>query len=318
LKRGASLPKGEIRAVASLGELLRKCGYRFVTVSPATHRRFLEHGSPANALESIFGWNRSFERRDLSSEFFDILKATDAVEEEDGRYRSKIRFATVGEYLFAHSSFPTLEHDAVFFGPDTYRFIRLLRASTTALNPSRPLKIVDVGSGSGAGGLVLSHILHGDVEVILADINPKAVAFSEANAIINDVRQVKCVVSDILAAVDSEPDIVIANPPYLIDDDRRLYRHGGGRFGVSIAQRIVEEALWRLRPGGRLILYSGTPVIGGTDPLFVSVRESLKLYARDFVYEEIDPDVFGEELERTAYAGVDRIAAVGLTVVKQG
>jgi hypothetical protein len=48
------------------------------------------------------------------------------------------------------------------------------------------------------------------------------------------------------------------------------------------------------------------------------LRPVLQLYASHFVYEEIDPDVFGEELERPAYAHVDRIAAVGLTVIKRG
>jgi hypothetical protein len=37
----------------------------------------------------------------------------------------------------------------------------------------------------------------------------------------------------------------------------------------------------------------------------------------NFGYEEIDPDVFGEELDRQAYADADRIAAVGLTAEKR-
>jgi len=32
--------------------------------------------------------------------------------------------------------------------------------------------------------------------------------------------------------------------------------------------------------------------------------------------EELDPDVFGEELERAEYAEVDRIAAVGIKIAK--
>lgn len=35
-------------------------------------------------------------------------------------------------------------------------------------------------------------------------------------------------------------------------------------------------------------------------------------------YEEIDPDVFGEELDTPAYAGIDRIAAVLLVARKGG
>ncbi|MGE0403972.1 MAG: SAM-dependent methyltransferase, partial [Kofleriaceae bacterium] len=34
----------------------------------------------------------------------------------------------------------------------------------------------------------------------------------------------------------------------------------------------------------------------------------------ELVYEEIDPDVFGEELDTPAYRDVDRIAAVGATI----
>jgi hypothetical protein len=48
------------------------------------------------------------------------------------------------------------------------------------------------------------------------------------------------------------------------------------------------------------------------------LQPSLQLYASRFVYEEIDPDVFGEELDRPAYATADRIAAVGLTAIKRG
>lgn len=34
-------------------------------------------------------------------------------------------------------------------------------------------------------------------------------------------------------------------------------------------------------------------------------------------YDEIDPDVFGEELEQPAYAAAHRIAAVGLVVTRR-
>jgi hypothetical protein len=81
--------------------------------------------------------------------------------------------------------------------------------------------------------------------------------------------------------------------------------------------RIAEEALARLAPGGRLVLYSGAPIIAARDPFFESLCPLLHRYAREFSYEEIDPDVFGEELDRSAYAEADRIAVVGLTAIKQ-
>jgi len=36
----------------------------------------------------------------------------------------------------------------------------------------------------------------------------------------------------------------------------------------------------------------------------------------DLDVEELDPDVFGEELERLEYAEVERIAAVGINIAK--
>jgi release factor glutamine methyltransferase len=88
--------------------------------------------------------------------------------------------------------------------------------------------------------------------------------------------------------------------------------HLRSKLGISLAVRIVEESLARLNPGGRLILYSGTPIIGGSDPFFEALGSVLKLKASDFSYGEIDPD------DRQAYAKADRIAAIGLTATKRG
>ena len=99
----------------------------------------------------------------------------------------------------------------------------------------------------------------------------------------------------------------------------------GGSIGMA-AESLASTSPFELprrafpgsRPGGRLVLYTGTPIVRGADPLFDSLQRCLQLYASHFVYEEIDPDVFGEELDRPAYANADRIAAVGLTAIKRG
>ena len=305
-------------ALIALGRLLRSRRYRFVAVTPATHGRVLERPAQTSTLESIFGWNRPFDRADVDDNIVELLEDAKSLEVEFGRYRSSVRFATIGELLFVHSSFPTAEEDAVFFGPDTYRFVRLLRASIADTAASETVRLIDVGSGSGAGGIFAARLLGNRAELLLADVNRKALMFSAVNAILNDVPLAKPIFSDVLAGIEGEADIIMANPPYLVDDDRRLYRHGGGELGISLALRIAEEGLPRLRPGGRLILYTGTPILNGADPLIESLRPSLQLYASHFVYEEIDPDVFGEELDRHAYANADRIATVGLTAIKRG
>jgi methylase of polypeptide subunit release factors len=219
--------------------------------------------------------------------------------------------------LFVHSGFPTTEHDAVFFGPDTYRFARFLHAGLADIPKQLPLTLIDIGSGSGAGGIYAGRILPGEVDLVLADINRRALTFAAVNAAINDVPSARTAFSDILDGVEGDADLIIANPPYLVDDEQRLYRHGGGELGIALALRIVAQSLPRLRPAGRLLLYTGTPIVAGVDPFFDSVRPLVQLPGLQFVYEEIDPDVFGEELDRQAYARADRIAAVGLTVIKR-
>ena len=203
---------------------------------------------------------------------FDLLKNAEVLEIKSGQYKSGVRFATVDDLIFAHSAFSTADQDAVFFGPDTYRFIRLLRASLPNGVPTGSLRLIDIGSGSGAGGIVAGRLLGRYTELVLGDVNRKALAYGAVNAVVNDVATVEIVHSDMLAGIEGPIGVVVANPPYLVDEGERLYRHGGGKLGLSIALRIVEQGLARLYPGGRLIVYTGTPIIHGADPFFELLR----------------------------------------------
>jgi hypothetical protein len=98
------------------------------------------------------------------------------------------------------------------------------------------------------------------------------------------------------------------------DAGGRLYRDGGGDFGEQLSVRIVREALPRLAAGGTLVVYTGAAIVDGRDRFLDSVLPDLRARSLQYAYEELDPDVFGEELEQPHYAGVDRIAAVGLRV----
>jgi len=306
------------RVLIELGRLLQLRRYRFVAVSPSTHNRVLRREAASPTLESVFGWSRPFDLEAIDGDLIKLLEQADALEAEAGQYKSKVRFASIDDLLFVHSAFPTTEPDSVFFGPDTYRFARLLRVTLSKTKKRRPLRLVDIGAGSGAGGIVAARVLGGVTELILADINRKALEFSAVNAALNGPPNAQTILSDILVEIDGTADVIISNPPYLVDEDRRLYRHGGGELGITLALRIAEESMAKLVPGGCLVLYSGAPIVNGADTFLESLQPVLQLYASHFVYEEIDPDVFGEELDRPAYAHADRIAAVGLTAIKRG
>jgi hypothetical protein len=78
--------------------------------------------------------------------------------------------------------------------------------------------------------------------------------------------------------------------------------------------RFVEQGVSRLARGGRLVLYTGSAIIGGRDYLHETLLARLRGRGLRMTYEEIDPDVFGEELDRPPYDRADRIAVVGVTI----
>ena len=300
------------RALVGLGRALRDTGYSFVTVTPETHRRVEARAASAGhaqarSLRDVFGWSRPFVPGLLPQKMLELARAADVLVEDAGLLRSRVRFSTLRGELFAHSAYPTLAAESVFFGPDTYRFCDLVAAQAP-----RGRRAVDVGCGSGAGGIIASKLVE---HVVLADINPSALGLAAVNAELAGVSdRATIVTSDVLAGVSGPIDLVLANPPYMVDRASRTYRDGGGSFGEALAVRIAREALERLEPGGQLVLYTGAAVAdGGTDTFLEAVRAVCSSARAEWTYWEIDPDVFGEEIEQNeAYASIERIAAVAL------
>jgi release factor glutamine methyltransferase len=296
------------RALVKLGRALRELGYEFVTVTPETHRRVLERDDRrARSLRDVFGWNRPFEPGALPEQVLSLARDAGVLAEHGSALRARVRFSTLEGHLFVHSGFPTREADAVFFGPDTVRFAAFVRRWLR-----RTSRLVDVGCGSGAGGIVVAASAE---RMVLADVNPAALRLARVNAALAGVTA-EVVESDVLGGVDGPIDAVIANPPYLVDAEHRLYRDGGGSLGEGLSVRIARESLARLSVGGTLLLYTGAPIVEGVDRFRRAVEPLCRAAGASFHYEELDPDVFGEELARPSYAEVDRIAAVGLVAVR--
>lgn len=312
-----------IEQVIALGRHLQSTQYEFITVTPLTHQRVLRNlGSmAARDLRDAFGWNLPFNADLLPAGLLEALFAGGVLENAGGgRYWSTLRFSTLGPDLYAHSGYPTTQEDAVFFGPDTYRFAALVTGELAA----RPLKagsrILDMGCGGGPGGLAAVRACVAPVrELVLADINPAALALSRANARLAQLHE-RCAIvqSDLFSQVSGEFDLIVSNPPYLVDADQRTYRHGGGDYGEGLSQRILEQSIAHLASGGRLILYTGSAVVRGVDPFSEWAARKAAAARCGFVRREIDPDVFGEELDRDVYGDVERIAAIGMVVQRAG
>lgn len=315
-------PAFDIEAAIELGTWLRNVGYRFTTVTPESHRRVNARPGTewAQSLRDIFGWSRPFTDVCLPGGLLDRLERGHVIRRGPaGALTSRLRFSTLGDLLCAHTAFPTTSPDAVFFGPDTYRFAALIRRALAADRRAIVERLVDVGCGSGAGGLLAAQLLAGQrPRVLLSDINQHALRCAQVSAALAGVPEVRFVESDLLRHVAGDVDLVLCNPPYLVDAAARAYRHGGHTYGAELALRLVAEALPRLAPGGRLVLYTGAAVVDGVDQFRHAAEPLLRDAGATFEYEEIDPDVFGEELDGPAYADVERIAAVGLIARRPG
>jgi len=298
-----------------LGQWLRDSGYRFTTVTPATHARVnaRAHSSLARSIEDVFGWSRPFRRELLPPNALGLLEAAGAIEAREDLWCSTVRYSTLGEDLYVHSAFPTVAADSVFFGPDTYRFASLISATLGAHPASSRRCVVDVGCGTGAGGVVAVRSGGKPERLILTDINPAALRYARVNAALANV-DAEYVQADLFSGINASIDLVVANPPYLADAQARVYRDGGGARGSALSLRIVREGLARLAPGGMLVLYTGSCIVNGEDLLRASIVEAARVAGATLAYTEIDPDVFGEELSLPGYDDVDRIAVVAAVI----
>ena len=313
------MPPSLSDALVLLGRWLQGTGYRFTTVTPASHARVnARHGlDTARSLRDVFGWSRPFAADLLPGDTLGWLRDSDLLVESGGLLRSKIRFSSLGSQLYAHSAYPTTEADAVFFGPDTYRFAALIEAELALQNVGAGARILDLGCGAGPGGIAAALASHAfQPELLLADINPRALDFARANARLAGLPDARFQPSNLFESLEGSFDLIVANPPYLVDAGERTYRHGGGALGSGLSVRIVRGGLTRLAPGGRLVLYTGAPIVEGRDPFRDEVTPLLQEAGCLFSYREIDPDVFGEELDTPAYAIAERIAAVALVATQ--
>ncbi|MCU0117765.1 class I SAM-dependent methyltransferase [Pseudomonas sp. B2M1-30] len=303
------------RELLELGMRLRKNGYRFITPTPLTHERVMQRADRPLAKDQrdVFGWSMPFDKGLFSAEQFQALERAGILEQQGALWRSTVRWSSLNDLLFVHSAYPTSQSDAVFFGPDTYRFARVIEAHLQ--RRTVPVqRAVDIGCGAGVGAVLIARA-QPEAQVVAVDINPHALRLSAVNAGLAGTDNIAIYHSDLLASVEGQFDLVVANPPYMNDQQQRAYRHGGGALGEALSVRIVREALPRLKAGGTLLLYTGVAMLHGADPFLAQV-EALPGTDFSWTYEELDPDVFGEELLKPGYEQVERIAVTLLTVTR--
>lgn len=302
-------------ALAALLARLRTEGYRFTVPTPATHRRVISRPGKARAasVRDALGWSLPFGEGIVPAAILKLLDAADVLQPTSEGLKAGLRVASLGQDLFLHSAFPPTGADAVFFGPDTYRFSNFLGEVLSDTPP--PAVAVDVGAGTGAGAVVVSRLVKPD-RLILTDVNPLALRLARINlhaaGISADFR-----LSDGLEGVSERPDLIIANPPFIAGDEGRTYRDGGDLHGARLSLDWALDGAAKMADRGRLVLYTGSAIIDGRDPLRERLEAGLDPAAFAVTYRELDPDIFSAQLDAPAYADVERIAAVGAIITRR-
>jgi release factor glutamine methyltransferase len=172
--------------------------------------------------------------------------------------------------------------------PDTETVVELawqvLCAST---HPHRPLRIIDIGTGSGAILLALLSELP-NASGIGTDNSVAAVETASANAAhLGFALRTAFVACDYVAALAGKFDLIVSNPPYIrsaeiaglateVRDHDPVAALDGGVDGLDAYRAIAPEAARLLAPGGILVLEVGLGQSSDVRRLMAAVGLTLK------------------------------------------
>jgi release factor glutamine methyltransferase len=177
--------------------------------------------------------------------------------------------------------------------PETEHVIEtVLDCVGRAPSPASPLRILDVGTGSGCIALSLAKELP-QAEIHATDISAAALEVARANAARHKLEsRIQFREADLLAGFENNSfDFIVSNPPYVGESEQdqvqlevRKFEPRNAVFagptGVEVIARLIPQAQAALKPDGWLIME-----ISGT------IAEEVKHLLRDWNEVRIRPDL---------------------------
>ena len=163
--------------------------------------------------------------------------------------------------------------------PETETVVEVALAAVDASGPrTRALRIVDLGTGSGAILLALLCELpnaHG----VGVDVSVDALAMARANAERHGMTRAGFVAGDMASPLAARFDLIVSNPPYIasrkiaaLDPEVREFDPrlalDGGTDGLDFYRALSVSALALLAPGGALVVEIGAGQAGAVAQLF--------------------------------------------------
>jgi release factor glutamine methyltransferase len=216
------------------------------------------------------------------------------IDEEQSRYDGALGERARGiptQYITGHQEFWGMDlivNPAVLIPrPETEHLIETVlalaserRAGGQECPPhTTPLRILDVGTGSGCIALALAKEF-ADAEIYATDTSAAALEVARANAArLQFEKRIHFHHTDLLERLNlSGLDFVVSNPPYVGDSEedqvqlevRKFEPRGAvfaGSVGTEIIARLIPQAYAALRPGGWLILEISGTIAGKVEQL---------------------------------------------------
>jgi release factor glutamine methyltransferase len=129
------------------------------------------------------------------------------------------------------------------------------------------LTIIDVGTGSGVIAIAFSRNLPPST-LVATDISFPALQIARFNAEKNAGQLINFVQGDLLKPFVGMIDLIVANLPYIadaewtqVDDGVKWYEPSvalsGGSDGLDLLRELLNQAAFKLRPGGAIFLEIG-------------------------------------------------------------
>jgi release factor glutamine methyltransferase len=222
-----------------------------------------KHGSDSPRLDSevMLAHALGLRRLDLYLKFDRPM-----TEPELSAYRAMVARRAKGEpvaYLVGHKEFMSLDFQvtpAVLVpNPDTEVLVQ--RAVAIAREESRPLRVADVGTGSGCIAVAVAHYAP-DTEVWASDISRDALEVAARNVAAHHLEdRVHLVCGDLLEPFPGTFDLLCANLPYLATRSslpREVVAQPAAALyaddeGAGLVARLLDQAPGKLNPGGRVL-----------------------------------------------------------------
>ena len=226
--------------------------------------KLIVQGEEAESLSFVY---RSLKNLSFTDFIFTLQQE---VTDEDYKFVENIFIKLAShipaQYIIGHAEFfgmqLKVDERVLIPRPETEELVELILAE----NPKENLKVLDLGTGSGAIALALAKN-RPDWSVTAADISQDALDLSLENAYAQNLN-LSFIKSDCFSEISSKYDIIVSNPPYISRADETevglnvLHSEPhlalfADEDGLAIYRKIAEGSKDYLTDGGKIYLEIG-------------------------------------------------------------